>query len=63
LHQVLGNAVYPTLSVMDVRSEGVSSSRLWRELDFIDMNTELSSDLTQTEIAWNKAEVRCTLYS
>jgi len=55
--QVLGNAVYPTLSVMDVRSEGVSSSRLWRELDFIDMNTELSSDLTQTEIAWNKAEV------
>lgn len=55
--QVLGNAVYPTLSVMDVRSEGVSSSRLWRELDFIDMNTELCNDLSETEIAWNKAEV------
>lgn len=54
---VLGNAVYPTLSVLDVRCEGVSSSRLWRELSFIRMNAELSSDLSSTEILWNRAEI------
>jgi cilia- and flagella-associated protein 65 len=88
--QVLGNAVYPTLAVMDVRAlarledwratdmlpweenqggpylrdpkkamvpAAYSASRLWTELNLLEMNEQLSSDLTDKEILWNKAEI------
>ena len=49
--------MYPTLSVLDVRAEGLSSSRLWRELNLIQMNAELNADLSEKEIKWNAAEI------
>jgi len=88
--QVLGNAVYPTLAIMDVRAinrlenwrslemlpwdangggpflrdqakamvpAATSASRLWTEMNLLEMNDNLSSDLSAKEILWNKAEI------
>mmetsp|Transcript_9855 Transcript_9855/g.22507 ORF Transcript_9855/g.22507 Transcript_9855/m.22507 type:complete len:1836 (-) Transcript_9855:105-5612(-) len=60
--QVLGNAVYPVLSIIDARAAGsvfnpISTSRVWREFSLMKMNKELSSDLNRKEVKWNKAEI------
>ncbi len=34
-----------------------SASRLWTELNLVELNAVLSSDLTENEILWNKAEI------
>ena len=54
---VLGNAVFPMLAVVDARCDGLSASRVWRELGLLRLNAELAADLTPREVAWNRAEI------
>ena len=47
---MLGNAVYPVLSVVDARSSaGLPPARLWCELGLLRLNDALSADLTPVE--------------
>ena len=44
-------------AVVDARCDGLSASRVWRELGLLRLNAELAADLTPREVAWNRAEI------
>ncbi len=46
---IVGSATYPSLSIVDARSEGKSTSRLWQLLSISSINEAMSSDLTSAE--------------
>jgi hypothetical protein len=55
IFQIVAMAMYPQLSVADVRCPGVDQSHLWSELSLGDVNVGLSTPLTSREVAFNSA--------
>mmetsp|Transcript_15768 Transcript_15768/g.37278 ORF Transcript_15768/g.37278 Transcript_15768/m.37278 type:complete len:1920 (+) Transcript_15768:72-5831(+) len=51
------NVVYPTLAFVDARCDGLSTSRIFRELSLVQLNTALSADLTQREYDFNNGDI------
>lgn len=48
--EIVGLGIYPKLAILDARSDGIPNSVIWRKFSVPELNHELSSDLTDTEV-------------
>lgn len=47
--EVVGVGVYPSVAIVDARSDALSSAFVWRHLQIDSLNQKLHTDLTPTE--------------